>query len=88
MKFKQQAINLFIAKTKYKKEDIKSCLPIHKGFTNVSYKIAVKDKTIYQVRIANDHHQVNRSNEQKIYRLIKYSYFIYYDVKTGNAIKK
>jgi thiamine kinase-like enzyme len=88
MNYRQQAINLFVQKTKYTKEEIKSCIPIHNGFTNISYKIKLKNNTTYQVRIGNDHHQINRHNEQLIYRLIKFPYFIYYDVETGNAIKK
>jgi hypothetical protein len=87
MNFKEQALNLFVNKTKYKVNDIRKCVQIHKGFTNVSYKVTLKDQSIYQIRIANDKKKVNRLNEQKIYRLIGFSYFVYYDVRTGNAIK-
>jgi hypothetical protein len=88
MKPKQTAINLFINKTNYDKTQIVSCTPIHKGFTNLSYKIRTQSGDAYQVRIANDGHQVDRHNEQIVYQLIKFSYFVYYDVTTGNAIKK
>jgi thiamine kinase-like enzyme len=88
MNYRQQAINLFCSKTSYQKDAIKSCAPIHKGFTNVSYKITLKNHDIFQVRIANDGHQVKRHNEYKVCRMIKFPYFIYYDLKTGNAIKR
>jgi hypothetical protein len=88
MNYRQRVISLFISKTKHSAEEIKSCQPIHNGFTNISYKIQLNNGTIYQVRIANDDKRVNRDVEQKVCRLIKFPYFVYYDVKTGNAIKK
>jgi hypothetical protein len=88
MNYRTQAINLFINKTKYKIKDIISCNVIHKGFTNVSFKIECKDKKKYQVRLGNDKNKVNRQNERNVCKAVKFPYFVYYDKETGNAIKR
>jgi hypothetical protein len=85
---KQRAINLFINNTKFKSHEIKSINHIHNGYTNNSFKITLINNQQYQIRLANDNGLVNRKNELAILKNINNKDFIYFDVKTGNAIKE
>jgi thiamine kinase-like enzyme len=87
MDFKNKAIHLFVNHTKYRKQDIVKIKPIHNGYTNISFKFTTSDKQNYQIRISNTKN-VDRANEKHILDLVKFPYFIYFDIKTGNAIKK
>jgi hypothetical protein len=86
MDFKSKAINLFTKYTKYKKHDIIKIIPVHNGYTNISFKFITNDKKAYQVRISNTRN-VNRINEKNILDLVKFPYFIYFNTRTGDAIK-
>jgi hypothetical protein len=86
MDFKNKAINLFVNHTKYKKQDINKIIPIHNGYTNISFKFTTNDRKSYQVRLSNTK-SVDRTNEKHILDLVKFPYFIYFNIKTGDAIK-
>jgi hypothetical protein len=85
---KQKAIRLFTNNTNFKTSQIKTIKEIHKGYTNVSFVITLTNNQKYQIRLANDNHKVNRKNELAILKNVHNKDFIYYDIKTGNAIKK
>lgn len=61
---------------------------IHCGYTNYSFLFTLKNKTKFQVRIPNDGQLIDRYCEYQIIKLLKNKSFVYYDVKTGIAIKK
>ena len=70
----------------YNKE-ISSIELISSGFTNQSFKITNIQNAEFQVRIGNT--KIDRNNEQLILdALDNHGDFIYYDAKTGNAIRK
>jgi hypothetical protein len=84
----KKAIKLFINNTEFKSYQIKTIRGIHNGYTNISFLITLVNNQKYQVRIANDNHMVNRKMELAALKNIHNKDFVYYDVKTGNAIKK
>ncbi|WP_027120141.1 phosphotransferase [[Mycoplasma] testudinis] len=60
---------------------------INEGFTNTSYFVVNQQNQKFQVRIGNI--QINRNNESLFLKAMdNYGGFVYYDDKTGNAIKK
>lgn len=68
--------------------EIASIKPIHFGYTNQSYVVTYENKMKFQVRIPHCGRLIDRSNELQINNLLRYKDFIYFDVKTGIAIKK
>ena len=86
--FKQKAIKLFINNTKFQSYQIKSVKQIHKGYTNISFVFILINNQKYQVRLANDGNLINRKNELAMLKNVNNKDFIYYDVKSGNAIKE
>lgn len=68
---------------------IVSLKPIHLGYTNESFVATYENGQKYQVRLPHCGKMLNRSNEYKIIGLLKQTHdFPYFDVKTGNCIKK
>jgi hypothetical protein len=88
MILKQKAIKLFVNNTKFKSHQIKSIKQIHKGYTNISFLFTLVNNQQYQVRLSNDNKLINRKNEFAMLRNINNKDFIYFDIKTGNAIKE
>lgn len=84
----KKAIKLFVDHTKFKSHQIKLIKHIHKGYTNISFLIILINNQKYQVRLANDNGIVNRKSELAILKNIHNKNFLYYDIKTGNAIKE
>lgn len=76
--------------TKYvkNKTPISSVKPIHLGYTNQSYVVTYDDGVKYQVRLPHCGNLLNRANEKLIHDLRGDDSFVYFDVKTGNAIKR
>lgn len=82
------AKKIFFKKYPNKQKEVVSIKQIHLGYTNYSFLFTLKNKTQFQVRIPNDAKLVNRYCEYQILKLLKNKHFVYYDVKTGIAIKK
>jgi hypothetical protein len=87
MNFKDQAIDFFVSHTDYQKNDVVKLIPIHDGYTNISFKAITSDHKAYQIRL-NNTDSVDRINEKNVLDIVKFPYFIYFDIKTGNAIKQ
>ncbi|GHU31938.1 hypothetical protein FACS1894166_04310 [Bacilli bacterium] len=87
MNIKQKAISFFIKHTSYATGDIQDIAQLHNGFTNISFKIKTRDRQIYQVRLSKQPDVVDRVNERKVIKDVDFDYFVYYEPKTGNAIK-
>jgi hypothetical protein len=87
MNSKTKAINLFTKHTKYGINQIIDIKLIHNGFTNISYKVTTSDKRIYQIRVGNNK-VVQRINERNVLNLINDKVYLYFDIKSGDAIKK
>lgn len=87
---KQNAINLFIKfyRNKYKKEDIIKIKKIHNGFTNISFYFKLNNGSEFQVRLGRNNDIVDRVNEVNALKIINNDSYLYYDVKSGNSIKK
>lgn len=85
---KENAIRLFVTNTKFKSHQIESIHQIHNGYTNISFLITLVNNQKYQIRLANDNHVVDRNNEFAMLKNIHNKDFVYYDIKTGNAIKE
>lgn len=85
---KQKAIKLFINNTNFKAHQIKFIKQIHNGYTNISFVVNLINNQKYQIRLANDKGVVNRKNELMFLKNINNKNFIYFDIKTGNAIKE
>lgn len=82
------AKKIFLKKYPKSKDKIVSIKQIHCGYTNHSFLFTLNNKSKFQVRIPNDGKLVDRYCEYQIIRLLKDKKFVYYDVKTGIAIKK
>lgn len=78
----------FFKKYPNSQEKIASIKQIHSGYTNYSFLFTLKNKTKFQVRIPNDGNLVDRYCEYQIIKLLNDKNFVYYDTKTGIAIKK
>ena len=67
----------FIKHTKYKYEDILSICVIHDGYTNINYKIKLKDGKKYQIKISKGTNAdyFNEVNALKLYNDTSYIYF-------------
>ena len=86
---KQKAINLFLEKmTEYSINDIVEIIEIHTGFTNQSFYLKMNDNEEFQIRIGQNNDIVSRENEEQVLLCIDDKNYIFYDVQTGNAIKK
>lgn len=87
---KQNAINLFIKfnRNNYKKEDIIKIKKIHNGFTNISFYFKLNNGSEFQVRLGRNNDIVDRVNEVNTLKIINNDSYLYYDVKSGNSIKK
>ena len=83
-----KAKELFFHNTKYRQEDIADIKQIHNGYVNISFLFILKNQVKYQIRLSSGVKLVNRKAEYEILKLTKNEDFIYYDKKTGNAIKK
>lgn len=83
-----QAKKIFTKQTNYLQNSIENIFEIHDGYTNHSFLIETKDKKKWQIRIARNSKIVNRNNEFNVLKAINNKSFIYYDKKSGNAIKK
>lgn len=70
-----------------KNGEITTMKPIHRGYTNHSYLVVFTNGKKYQVRIPHCGKLLNRSNEKMMLTLLKDQNFVYFDVKTGIAIK-
>lgn len=86
--YKKTAINLLHRLFKGQNGKIVSMKEIHKGYTNVSYEIIFENKSKYQVRIPHCGNLINRSAEYQVLKLIKDKTYIYFDQKTGIAVKQ
>jgi hypothetical protein len=84
---KQKAINFFIKHTSYTARDIQDISQLHNGFTNISFKFKTRERKIYQVRLSKQPDVVDRTNEFKAIKAANFDYFVYYEPKSGNAIK-
>lgn len=85
--FLKKALKLFQEKIPINENNIIHIKKNNQGFTNVSYLITNTKKHKFQVRIGCN--KINRNNEKLIINAIKNKgNFIYFDKKTGNAIKK
>jgi hypothetical protein len=87
MNFKTKAIDFFVNYTDYQRNNIVKITPIHEGYTNISYKVMTNDHKAYQIRL-NNTDSVDRTNEKNVLDIVKFPYFIYFDIKTGNAVKQ
>ncbi|MDR2823514.1 MAG: phosphotransferase [Mycoplasmataceae bacterium] len=83
-----KAINFFTRKTNYRPEDIDKIEPLHEGYTNISFKVLTKDQRWYQVRLSRGIKLANTQNEKNVLGLIDFPYYMHYDAKTGDAIKR
>ena len=77
-----------LEKINLKPYEIIEIKPIHHGFTNLSFYVKTVNQKEYQVRIGKNNEIVNREIEAIIVEKIFKDDFLYYDKKTGNAIKK
>jgi len=87
-KIKEQAIAVFKKALPDQANDIKSIKDIHTGYTNYSFLVELNDGTKYQVRIPHSSDLINRKIEHKVLQLTNNDLFVYFDEKTGIAIKK
>lgn len=71
-----------------KNGEIVSMKPIHRGYTNFSYIVLFENGKKYQVRLPHCGSLINRKNEYTILSLLDDKNFIYFDTKTGIAVKK
>ncbi|MCQ2747896.1 MAG: hypothetical protein MJ223_01280 [Mycoplasmoidaceae bacterium] len=62
--------------------------PIHNGYTNQSWLVTYSTNRKFQVRIAHALTNIDRSAELQVLKLVGDNSFIYFDKKTGNAIKR
>jgi len=67
---------------------IKTIKDIHNGYTNYSFMVELNDGTKYQIRIPHSGELINRKIELAVLSLSNYNLFVYFDDKTGIAIKK
>lgn len=74
----------------FPKEDIKNVnlKDIHDGYTNFSFLFTASDGKMYQIRIPHDNNIINRKLEHEILKKLNDTNFIYFDDKTGIAVKK
>ncbi len=61
---------------------------IHSGYTNISYLATFENGKKYQVRIPHRSDLINRANEHQIISLMGDQKFVYFDARTGVAIKE
>lgn len=85
---KQFAINLLHKVLGDSNGKIVSIKELHNGYTNISFDVIFQNKNRYQVRIPHCGDLINREYEYAVLKLIKDKNFIYFDRKTGIAIKK
>lgn len=87
---KYKAINLFLSffNKQYKYEDIKIIKKIHHGFTNSSYFLELNNGQKFQIRIGQNNEIVDRINEKNVIDIINENDYLFYDINSGNAIKK
>ena len=76
----------FINHTKYNYEDIISLSVIHDGYSNINYKIELRDKVKYQIKISKGNN-TNYHNEVTALKLYNDTNYIYFNNK-GYRIKK
>lgn len=67
---------------------IKEIKDIHNGYTNFSFLFVLDNDKKYQVRIPHSEDWIDRSVEYKALELTRRNYFVYFDKKTGIAVKK
>lgn len=79
-----------IVKISFPSNEIVSYTEIHSGYTNLSYLVKLNDNSKWQVRIPHQQTKkiINRKAEKNILDLLNYRDFVYFDIKTGIAIKK
>ncbi|WP_027122341.1 phosphotransferase [[Mycoplasma] imitans] len=87
-KTKNQIIDFFVNHTNYSTDQIIKIIPIHNGFTNLSFLVQTSDGNKFQVRFAMNNELVSRVNEYQVIQLLKNDLFIYFDQSTGDCIKK
>lgn len=85
---KEYALKLLDEVIGKKNGSIESIKPIHNGYTNLSYVVTYTNKKKYQVRFPHDGKIINRHAEYEILSLMKDQSFVYFDVRTGIAIKQ
>lgn len=71
-----------------KNGEVSSIKPIHRGYTNFSYIVQFENGKTYQVRLPHCGDLINRANEYQVLSLMDDDSFVYFDVKTGIAVKK
>ncbi|XQP55106.1 MAG: hypothetical protein ACOQNV_03155 [Mycoplasmoidaceae bacterium] len=85
---KKYAAELVKKVFKGKYGDIVSVKPIHLGYTNESFIVTFANDKKFQVRIPHCGNLINRVDEYKVLKLLKNEDFVYFDVKSGIAIKQ
>ncbi|MCQ3915441.1 MAG: hypothetical protein MJ195_01525 [Mycoplasmoidaceae bacterium] len=73
---------------KGKNGDIVSIKGIHLGYTNESYIVTFENNKKFQVRLPHCGDLINRANEYKMLNLLGIKDFVYFDVRSGIAIKQ
>ena len=81
---------LKIVKSTFANNEIISYTKIHSGYTNLTYLVKLNDNSKWQVRLPFEQTKkiINRKAEKSILDLLNNNDFIYFDIKTGKAIKK
>lgn len=72
----------------YSTNDIVEIKPIHQGFTNISFYLKTADNSEFQIRLGHNNNIVNRYNEEQVLLAIHDENYLYYDVVSGDAIKR
>lgn len=86
---KARAQQLFLNHlVQYSTNDIVEIQPIHHGFTNLSFYLKTADNSEFQIRLGQNNNIVNRHNEEQVLLAIHDENYLYYDVVSGNAIKR
>ncbi|WP_391591656.1 Protein kinase family protein [[Mycoplasma] cavipharyngis] len=80
--------NFFVSNTKYQLDDIVECEQIKLGFSNEIYRLKTKNNKNFQVRFGLNNDIIFRDNEKAILKIINDHTYLYYDLKTGNSIRK
>lgn len=87
--YRDQAIELLKKVLKRKNGSIVSMKDIHCGYTNQSFLVEYSNGKKFQVRLPHCGDLINRVNEYKALSMLgKQNQFVYFDTKTGAAIKK
>lgn len=83
-----QAIEIFKNALPSRAKEIKAVRQLHDGYTNMSFAITLRNGDKYQVRIPHDGGLVNRKLEIAALKATHNNHFVYFDEKTGIAVKK